>query len=184
LKHIKRHPAQNFHIKLSNNTSPITNWPSSHQEAHQKEPADGIGTTEINQSSSSLTATKTTHPVNSEVSEHTASSTRCHTAVLNLCGPGVGVHLRQLELGLGTGTARERGVADHVTERLAIIPENVRSRCRQLDAQMGAFPVAAGVSPQGRVSYRSGSVCSKAMRLLLSRIRRVLTNPERLSLLG
>lgn len=94
-----------------------------------------------------LAPIRITHPVNSEVPEHTASGTRCHTAVLNLCRPGVGVHLRQLELGLGTGTSGQGGVADHVAERLAIIPDNVRSGSCQLNSQMGAFLESAGISP-------------------------------------
>lgn len=57
------------------------------------------------------------------------------------------MHLRQLELGLGTGTARQGGVADHVAECLAIIPENVRSGSYQLNTRMGAFPEDAGISP-------------------------------------
>lgn len=57
---------------------------------------------------------------NSEVTNHTSSNTTRHTAVLDLSGPGVGVHLRKLQLSLGTGALWEGGVADDVTESLAI----------------------------------------------------------------
>jgi hypothetical protein len=37
------------------------------------------------------------------------------------------VHLRQLELGLDAYTAGERGVADHVTESLAVATDGAKS---------------------------------------------------------
>ena len=60
-----------------------------------------------------------THPCNSEISENTPRNPSCHTSVLNLRRARVGVHLRELKLGLGTGTLGEGGVADDVAERLS-----------------------------------------------------------------
>lgn len=57
---------------------------------------------------------------NPEVSENTPGCTSRHTAVLNLRRPGVGVHLRELQLGLGADTLGQRGVSDYVAEGLSI----------------------------------------------------------------
>jgi hypothetical protein len=65
-------------------------------------------------------AIQSTHSVDSEIAENTASSTRLDTAVLNLRRTSVGVHLRQLKLSLSADSAREGSIADHVAESLAI----------------------------------------------------------------
>lgn len=55
---------------------------------------------------------------NSEIAYHTPGNTTCYTSVLDLGGPGVGMHLRELQLGLGTDTLGKRGVADNVAKSL------------------------------------------------------------------
>lgn len=61
-----------------------------------------------------------TYSVESEVPDQTASMSCRHTSVLDLRWTGVGVHLRQLQLGLGTDSLGETGVADHVAKRLSV----------------------------------------------------------------
>lgn len=93
------------------------------------------------------------------------------------------MHLRQLELGLGADTLGEGGVTDHVAKRLAIaIKKSDRSVHHYSKEHLSKGALCW--SRRKVRSYRSGSICSKALRLLWSRIRRVLTKPERSSFLG
>ena len=62
-----------------------------------------------------------TYPSNPEIPEHTSCNSTSHASVLDLCWPRVGVHLRELELGLGAHTLRQRGVANNVAKRLSVI---------------------------------------------------------------
>lgn len=106
-----------------------------------------------------------THSVESEIPEHTTGSARGHTAVLDLCWAGVAVHLGQLELGLGASTLRKAGVADDVAERLAVHwqKSGLNSNFNGKDSSAwAAIAVPAGV----RRTYRSGSICANALRLL------------------
>ena len=57
------------------------------------------------------------HP---EVAKDTSAFASHYTPVLDLCVACVAVHLGELELGLGTGTLGEGGVADDVAESLTI----------------------------------------------------------------
>ena len=60
------------------------------------------------------------HSSKSEVPEDGSGDTTRYTAVPDLGGPGVSVHLGQLQLRLSTGTLGESGVADHIAESLTI----------------------------------------------------------------
>lgn len=61
-----------------------------------------------------------THPAKSEGPDNTSRFTTSDAAVLDLGRSGVAVHLGELQLGLGADTLGESGVADGVSQSLAI----------------------------------------------------------------
>lgn len=61
-----------------------------------------------------------TYPTKSKIANDTASNATIDTAVLDLRGTSVGVHLAELQLSLRAGTLREGGVADDVAQSLAV----------------------------------------------------------------
>lgn len=61
-----------------------------------------------------------THPGHLEVPENTAALSTHDAPVPDLRGAGVGVHLRQLQLGFGAHARRQGRVADEVSEGLPV----------------------------------------------------------------
>lgn len=61
-----------------------------------------------------------TNPSNPKVPEHTPRNPTSHTSILDLRRPRVGVHLGELELGLGAHTLWETRIANDITESLSI----------------------------------------------------------------
>lgn len=59
-----------------------------------------------------------TYSAHFEVAEDTSTPSSHYTPVLDLCQARVAVHLRELELCLGTDTLGERRIADDVSEGL------------------------------------------------------------------
>ncbi|RDW56434.1 hypothetical protein BP5796_13183 [Coleophoma crateriformis] len=89
-----------------------------------------------------------------EIPEDTSSLPSLEASVPNLSGAGVGVHLGQLQLGLGAGSRREAEVADDV-------PESLSSSAARLDrGSLGQLCMAkAGeeeVAPGGRIMKKNG----------------------------
>lgn len=75
------------------------------------------------------------------------------------------MHLGQLELSLGAGTLRKAGIADDVAERLSVQwqKSDLNFKCNDKASHAGV-EIADSVGV-GR-TYRSGSICAKALRLL------------------
>jgi hypothetical protein len=61
-----------------------------------------------------------THSCHAEVPQYTSTLCAHDTAVLDLCGAGVAVHLAELELGLRARALRQGGVADNIAKGLSV----------------------------------------------------------------
>lgn len=113
-----------------------------------------------------------TYPCNPKIPGNTPCYSTSHTSVLDLRWPGIGVHLGELELGLCADTLREGSVADYVAERLSVKPKKKVSFSSRL-----MFFRFEWVCALGEKTYRSGSYCSKTLRLVWSRMMRALIKP-------
>lgn len=83
-------------------------------------------------------AREPTYSAHSEVAHNTSALASHYTSVLELGGAGVGVHLGELELCLGTDTLRQCSVADHVAQSLSGRETESALQSGQLDARCDA----------------------------------------------
>ena len=62
-----------------------------------------------------------THPSHSKVPQYTSPLSPHDTSIPDLRGPGIAVHLAQLELSLRSRSLGERGIADDITQGLSAV---------------------------------------------------------------